>query len=543
MTKLMILLFNLVLCSELVYAQNKPKKQQVDPKNKIKKFLQIEDIIIPGTLDEIDFEIRQNTIDVILNSPKYIFLTSKRDKVVNKNYRDYNSLKVELKRTTSKSYVADIHLENWYSAKYDRKFKVILSKYNLLTDLRMGIYELLYGKVYVRKNREKLIQYSAIRIKKIKELSRNDSKGGNKSNSKTSGGKGKKKPEDDLVKEEKEEDQKQKPPQVGGDSSADSSGSKGDEKEKKEKQEEALAENPEDNKNKPKQGDENAEDPNRGKTAKAKLEKGKTEDVDQVLVPDDIAKKKDADLRIAAARDTKKLEKAEESDANLKFFNSADLFDNPPRIFINKKSIFSARLLYTSYNVQSKNSLLSTSLDMSFLRFGATINIIEEKINPISYEFILLAGTSVENEIAQIPAWRTIEARASKFLFSNFLKIGVGVESSPYFFINVPIAGEGQNLYENDIIWVKGLAEVHFNIFRREFSFGGSYSQSILFSSSVENYEASGLKTDFFVKYFFTKKYGAAFSSAGYNFTGTDQGETASSTGTNYSLNFITKFN
>ena len=208
MIKFLISLITIVFFSSSSLAQEVKKSDEIDPKNKIKKYLQIEDINIPKNLEEIDFEIRQNTIDVVLNSPKYIFLTSKRDKVVNKNYREYNSLKVKLKKTTSKTYVASIHLENWYSAKYDRKFKVILSKYNLLTDLRMGIYELLYGKRFVRKNKEKLIQYSAIRIKRIRELQLNKNKSGGGSGGRGSGGKSKNTPKDDLLKEKRQQNSK-----------------------------------------------------------------------------------------------------------------------------------------------------------------------------------------------------------------------------------------------------------------------------------------------------------------------------------------------
>lgn len=545
MNKLLFLLITIVLCSGNSFAQEKKKKEEIDPKNKIKKYLQIEDINVPKTLEEIDFEIRQNTIDVVLNSPKYIFLTSKRDKVVNKNYREYNSLKVTLSKTTSKTYVANIHLENWYSAKYDRKFKVILSKYNLLTDLRMGIYELLYGKVFVRKNREKLIQYSAIRIKRIKELALSKNKASGGGTGSKSGGKGKNTPDDELIKEKKEQKPKKKAGSVGGDSSSNQSGKKGkqsEEKNKEEENEETAAKRKDDEK-KQKEGEGGAGNvPNRGKTKVTKLENEEEQDIDQVLVPEEPPKDEPADIRIGAAQNNKELDRADDEPSALEFFKNTDLFDSPPRIFINKKSLFSAKLMYTSYSVASENYLLATSLDMTFLRFGANINIVEERVNPFSYNFILLAGTSVQNEVAQIPAWRTLEANAAKYFFSNFLKLGIGVESSPYFHINVPIAGEGQQLYEQDILWIKGIAEIKFNLFRREFTLGGSYSQSLFVSSSVENYKVTALKSTYFARYFVTPKNGAEFSSSGYNFSGTDQGEATSSTGTNYSLNFITKF-
>ena len=242
------------------------------------------------------------------------------------------------------------------------------------------------------------------------------------------------------------------------------------------------------------------------------------------------------------AKENKFLEKVDDDPPALNFFKSSDLFDGAPRIFIDKKSQFSAKLMYTSYSVASENYLLATSLDMTFLRFGANIKITEERVNPYSYEFILLAGTSVENEIAQIPSWRTIEANASKYFLSNFIRLGVGIELSPYFHLNLPTPGEGIQLYEQSIFWIKGIAEIKFNIFRREFNIGGTYSQSISVSSTIENYKVSAIKSTYFARYFITPKYGAEFASSGYNFSGTDQGENTSSTGTNYSLNFITNF-
>lgn len=536
-------LFTLVFLLNGAFAQKKDNKKPEDEGtklNRINKYLQIDSINIPKDLDEIDFEIRQNTIDVVLNSPKYIFLTSKRDKIVNKNYKDYNSLKVELKRTNSKTYVAKIHLENWYSAKYDRKFSSSLSKYNLLTDLRMGIYELLYGRVFVRKNREKLIQYSAIRIKKIKELARQRAlEGGAKGDKKDV--KKKNTPDEELIKEERQSKKKDKKDALGGDSDSDSKAASNKKDKSQDGDENANKEN-----EKPKEvaGDPNSEDPKRNKKNKSKvpLEKDETEDITQVDQPE-VPPKKNEDPRIQLAKEAEEIDDEKVDDKINNLFSSQDLFDTPPNFFINKKSILSAKLLYTNYTTESTNYLLNTTLDMTFLRFGANVKIIEERLNPFEYNFLLLAGSSIANEVTQIPAWRTIDINANKYMFVNTLKLGVGLESSPYFFINLPIAGEGQNLYELDILYVKGIAELHLNLFRREVIFGGSYGQSISVSSTIENYESTVAKLELYARTYFTKKYGIEFSSEGYNISGTDQGQPASSTGTNYSLNLLTKFN
>ena len=524
-------------------AQDKTVNGKLDPKNRIKKYLQIDELNIPETLDEINFEIKQNTIDVVLNSPKYIFLTSKRDKVVNKNYKDYNSLKVKLKKSSSKSYVADIHLENWYSAKYDRKFQVILSKYNLLTDLRMGIYELLYGKVYVRKNREKLIQYSAIRIKKIREMAKKK-ENNDKNKSKTSGGKSKKEEPDAAIAPNNKKKSKKKPP-ASKKEEEDVAGTKGDDKEKKEETAEKGKDEPKDKKTKEDlAGDESSKNKKKNKKKKADSEEEDEEKVEEVALPvDPEEKRKEPDPRIAAAFSAEEPEKEKDSESQYNLLEASDIFNKQINIFINKLSKFTAYLLYTNYSVNSSNYLLETSLDMTFVRFGASIQIIQEKVNPIAYEFLLLAGTSVENDVVQIPAWRTIEAKASKYILSNLFQIGVAIESSPYFFINVPQPGEGIQLYQNDIIYAKGFAALHFRLFKRAFTVGASYASALSVSSTIENYKATAVKTEVYGSYFITQKYGLAFSSETYNFSGTDQGEAANSTGTNYSLNFVAKFN
>ncbi|MGB0454833.1 MAG: hypothetical protein ACPGJV_14080 [Bacteriovoracaceae bacterium] len=511
---------------------------QDDQIEKVERFLQVKRINIPKPLEEIDFEIQQNAVDVVINSNKYIFLTSKRKKIVNKNYKNHNSLEIKLNPIpgSDRAYNAEFRLSNWYSEKFDRTVKTKVRKFNLLTDFRMGIYELLYGRDFIKKNREKLIQYSANRIKRIAEIAEQKRKE-KKANGQSIAAE-EDSPQDRRRKElESPENKQTKQKNEKQDENSDDPENAKKDKEKDPEEEDKKSEIPANKKSDPSQSDD---EQSKKKKDSDKKDSKETKEQASNKTP----KKKKRGIFGAEDSDDPQEEQKELGDTDAPdVFLKRELYDNVPEVYIEKVSKLTGVLKYNTFATKSTAILEDTELDLSFFIFGVDFSIKEFKLNPWEYSVSMMAGSSVETDDYEIPAWLSIDLGVYKYILSDFLKLGIQVEYSPYYLVNLPIVGEGTQLYELNVKWWSAFAGVRLRALRREFLFYGILSNSFGVSSSIDGYEASASRMTLGAKIQVLKKYSLAFETVGFNLTGTDNGTEASSTGEIYSLNLLYQFN
>lgn len=166
-----ILIITLFLFSEISYGieQNSKKTPPNIDEQKIENYLRLKSLVTPKELSVIQYELRRNVLDIILVTNKYKLLIGDNIEVINMNYKAYYDFHIFISERIKSNYEVTYEIRDWLDIKKTKKLTVKLNRFNVLSDFRMGIYELFYGKEYIRRNRDKLLQYSNIRITKIRE--------------------------------------------------------------------------------------------------------------------------------------------------------------------------------------------------------------------------------------------------------------------------------------------------------------------------------------------------------------------------------------
>ena len=188
MKKMKILSILLLSISFEAYAQNKinivqdkpaanvkeiPTPEQQETLNEFKgtQFLQLDKLIIPSGLKNIEEEIRQNVVDTIIASKTHTQVFSEtREAGYTSSYTKFYGLNIEMKEDEKDKDYENIHLfyYNWTTNSADKEIKRKISKFNLLNELRFAILELLNGADYVKEHYDNIQRQNFARIKSIR---------------------------------------------------------------------------------------------------------------------------------------------------------------------------------------------------------------------------------------------------------------------------------------------------------------------------------------------------------------------------------------
>ena len=105
----------------------------------------------------------------------------------------------------------------------------------------------------------------------------------------------------------------------------------------------------------------------------------------------------------------------------------------------------------------TSTGLLHSNTKLQFIGFGARyINEQETVAYPRGMRFSLKVGIPLKKDNYTFPLYRSFEMEIYKRnIFGHFQVLG-GLDSTPMYFVNLPNAGEGLQVFENDIYWLKG---------------------------------------------------------------------------------------
>lgn len=163
-----------VITFKSAYAQSEKKSKEEDDiqaQFKEARFLQVERISVPKELKKIENQIHQNITDVILISKTHTPVYAQKRDGYTDSYKKFFGLEVRISPIPGQndSYSVDYFYYNWTTNKYDKSIYKKISKYNVLNEVRFGMYELFFGKDYVEKNKEEIEEENFDRIQEIRK--------------------------------------------------------------------------------------------------------------------------------------------------------------------------------------------------------------------------------------------------------------------------------------------------------------------------------------------------------------------------------------
>ena len=136
------------------------------------KFLQIDKLDIPKELSRIEEQIRQNATDVIISSKTHTpVYAQKRESGYSDSYKKFYGLEVQIVPIPNEPdfFALNYFYYNWVTRKYDKRLRKRISKYNVLNEMRFGLYELLLGKKFVDEHKDEIEKQNYDRIQAVRE--------------------------------------------------------------------------------------------------------------------------------------------------------------------------------------------------------------------------------------------------------------------------------------------------------------------------------------------------------------------------------------
>jgi septal ring factor EnvC (AmiA/AmiB activator) len=175
--KILLVMIAVYYSGESSFAQETAKKEtteQEDIANEFKeaKFLQVDSLKIPKELTRIEEQIKQNAIDVVIHSRTHTpVFAQKLPKGYTESYTKFHGLQVEIVPIPKDEdfYSLNFFYYNWTNRKVDKRLSIRISKYNVLNEMRFGLYELLLGKQYIIDNKDALEKQNFDRIQAVRK--------------------------------------------------------------------------------------------------------------------------------------------------------------------------------------------------------------------------------------------------------------------------------------------------------------------------------------------------------------------------------------
>ena len=411
------------------------------------KFLQVDHLDVPPELRRIENQIKQNALDVIIisrtHTPVY---AQKREAGYSESYKKFHGLEIQIVPIPKEQdfYSLNFFYYNWTTRKFDKRLRKRISKYNVLNEMRFALFELLMGKKFVDEHKDQIEKQNFERIVNVREGEEVQLIGERKKK------KLDKIKEDEL--EEKNEEKKQNK-------------LKREELEKKEKALESAA----------------------------KVEEQKAQSASELKKEDD-AENKDEDssslakLKSKDGGGRKKGLKKNDSKSSLNEESKLDIQPPIPDPEGGDK-IPSISTLYAFANIFDENvtsdGLLHASTHLRYLGFGARYVQEQDTSMPRGMRFVVQTGLPIKKENYAFPVYRSVETEIYKRKIFNHVKILAGLDLSPLYFVNLPEAGEGLKVLENDIIWAKGGLGLTFEAFGKEIDLRALMYKSLSCKSNV----------------------------------------------------------
>ncbi len=443
------------------------------------KFLQVDKIHVPKELEMIEEQIKQNVVDVILVSQTHTPVYIQKREGYTDNYKKFFGLQVNISPSSAKNDYFDVgyFYYNWTTNKFDKSLFKRISKYNVINELRFGVYEILFGKEYVKKNKDVIDLQNYERIQAVRKAIATQKRLDKK-----------KEKEEKKKKEEKEleeESNKAKKKKII--------------REDKEKSIKASS-----NLNNPSEEDQEAGPESQEETNKI------TNDSDT-----DSQSGQMDELKKTKKNKTKSKEKAlKKSDTEKNNLSSndptrpPDLPPDEPKVNPSIKYLFNINGL-AGFSVMYNDSLTSDKKikaysNFKYLTLGTLMEIVQDKDNPIGYTIDFLFGVPILKKSYEIPIYKRLDISVDKFdLIFKQSKWSIGIQYAPINFVNVPNFGENFQVFENDFVWAKFKYQTNF----KGYTYGIAFLKSLLGQSSKQK-EFSGQKMSVNASKFFTSKIG-----------------------------------
>ena len=152
-----------------------PEKKEIvdDPTIEFKetRFLQLDRISIPNELKSIEEQIKQNITDVVLVSKTHTPVYAQKRDGYTDSYKKFFGLQVQISPYPAQadSYQVHFFYYNWTTNKFDKTLYKVISKYNVINELRFGTFELIFGKKYVETNRDAIDIQNYERIQAVRK--------------------------------------------------------------------------------------------------------------------------------------------------------------------------------------------------------------------------------------------------------------------------------------------------------------------------------------------------------------------------------------
>lgn len=441
----------------------KTEEEQILEQFKNTSFLQVENVKFPKELDSISQQIQQNISDVVLLSNTHTLVFAQKKEEYTKSYKKFYSLQIRIDPSVKDrdQFEVSFFYFNWTTNKMDKTLYRRISKFNVVNELRFGVYEILLGKDYVKKNKDVLDLQNYERIQDINKSIIEQKKA--------------KKKKENLEREKEEElkeleEQKQK---------------------KKKKLKSGLKRNDKDlNKKLP-----NLEEDAFGNNEQEKFSiPEELEEIEDSGIK--IKKSEDEDSKkIVNKKNSKKKNKAEKdkSDDQDKDIGKSELeaeqLDKPNDTSIPLQFSLS---FFSGFNFEEAESVTLDKKVRSVVSFksiilGANLQLTQLKDIPRGYDIYFSFGLpTLQKNIDQALYKKLVFSVFKKDYWAQGLKLSAGVEYSPVNFINVPSFGASLQLFENNFLW--GFASIgylyknHYVEFSGKTAFMGSSSQNVKLS-------------------------------------------------------------
>ncbi len=461
MKKVLITFFLLLFCFHIYAIETKEINDSAE-EFKSSKFIQLDPIHIPNELKVIDDQIVQNATDVIIISGKHtVVYAQKKEEGYTKSYKDFYGLDVAIIPVENEPniFLLKIFYYNWLTSKFDKKISKRISKYNVLNELRFALYELFFGETFVRENKDALEKKNFERIQAVSKMVEDQKKMLKKAAAKKKILENEKKPK------------------------------KNEEKPEKLKREEKKKESKKETKAKP-------EEANSTEKPKGTVDK----DVKSINAPNiEIAKEAKADTESNGLSKKKITEKKEDGDEHIEAAsnNSLGIDPIPDGSATPKEEEFKFLSGISLENIETKG-LLSVKTNLRYLNLGANYKIEYQTKFPYGYKFLMKAGIPIKKDNYQLSVARSLEGNFFLKILGG-LRIITGLEYSSLPFVNLPTAGEGFKVIQNDILYLKLGLDYTFEWKDKEMSFGADISNSLIQKSSVEKVIQTN-RTSFYYK-------------------------------------------
>lgn len=485
-SSLIFFLFICLFLSNQLFAQIGMKKttEEEDRLSEFKEtqFLQVDEIDVPRELKIIEEQIRQNSLDVIISSKTHTpVYAQKLPDGYTENYKNFHSLIVRIVPidgvTDYYSLVFQYH--NWTTNKKDKKLRKKISKYNVLNEMRFALYELLLGKQFVIKNKDKIEKQNYDRIQAIRNQEEQEKR---------------------RQRLEKKENEKKQ--------------AKLEELLEREEEKVALLKREKKTKSTDIKENENSESTSEegsivNSTQAASIREDVAElSIDLPLKENDISRGKPViseQKKPVMKVEDKSMEEGKVSELeNAPFTREATESSN------SRTNNFYALMNYFNSEIVA-DGLLHSTTSLNYLGFGARYSSEQQKDLPIGYQLSLKVGMPVKKDDYSFPVYRALESEFyKKGILGHFTVFG-GVDFSPIYFVNLATPGEGIKVFENDFFWMK--AGIAFNNYflGKEIFLRFSIQKSLM-AKSNQNKALSGSSLSGSLGYWHNQKNGAEIS-------------------------------